>query len=430
VSVLGGTEPPSYEECHFCPPPPDYCSTGHTILDECGCCQVCPKAENAPAVLGNDSQCRRCCNLESTVVESTLILVQCEKNGVDCPDEQNTVVNYLPEYMQCLNKRNRRAVSDFEPSSENYCVAGHCAVTSKREGRGLQWIMFMLPSGVTNALGMGGDDGGDDGERSDVSCSSCGVSPQRSRPRIVGGLPAPKNAYPWLVALVLKGTIEPFCAGTLLSSRTVLTAAHCNPYRLFTGFFQVHVGEHDVRIADGEQIIDVSSWESHPEFDFPDFDFDFAIITLASDVVFSDTVMPACLPDASTDYDSVVATVAGWGDLTDPIWGALITGGDSPFIPHSVEVDTITNTACSTDTLYATDEITDNMICARRPGKDSCKWDSGGPLVTKEGNTYTLIGIVSFGEGCANDRAPGVYSRVTQQLPWIRGRIQGTCPEE
>ena len=382
-----------------------------------------------PAVLGNDSQCRRCCNLESTIVESTLILVQCEKgknchvmelfipvyclDGVDCPDEQNTVVNYLPEFMRCLTKRNRRAVSDFEPNSENYCMAGHCAVTSKREGRGLQWIMFMLPSAVTNALGMGGDDSGDDG----MSCSSCGVSPQRSRPRIVGGQPAPKNAYPWLVALVRKGTIEPFCGGTLLSSRTVLTAAHC---RTSPEEFQVHVGEHDVRIAGGEQIIDVSSWESHPEYDFPDIDF--AIITLASDVVFSDTVMPACLPDASTDYDSVVATVAGWGDLS--------TGGDSPFIPHEVDVDTITNTACTTDTSYAKDEITDNMLCARRSGKDSCQGDSGGPLVTKEGNTYTLIGVVSFGEECADDLAPGVYARVTQQLPWIRRRIQGTCPEE
>ena len=382
-----------------------------------------------PAVLGNDSQCRRCCNLESTMVESTLILVQCEKgknchvmelfipvyclDGVDCPDEQNTVVNYLPEFMRCLTKRNRRAVSDFEPNSENYCMAGHCAVTSKREGRGLQWIMFMLPSAVTNALGMGGDDSGDDG----MSCSSCGVSPQRSRPRIVGGQPAPKNAYPWLVALVRKGTIEPFCGGTLLSSRTVLTAAHC---RTSPEEFQVHVGEHDVRIADGEQKINVCSWESHPEYDENTFDNDFAIITLAKNVVFSNTVMPACLPAPSTDYDSVVATVTGWGLLS--------YNGYSPYTPYEVDLDTMNNTACTTNTRYSTGMITNNMICASRPGKSSCMGDSGGPLMTKERNSFSVIGVVSWGpKVCARHDSPGVYARVTQQMPWIRERIKGTC---
>merc|ERR1719308_251592 len=44
--MLGDGELPSYEDCHLCPPPPDYCSTGQTVLDECGCCQVCAKGEN------------------------------------------------------------------------------------------------------------------------------------------------------------------------------------------------------------------------------------------------------------------------------------------------------------------------------------------------------------------------------------------------
>merc|ERR1711942_600470 len=41
--MLGDGELPSYEDCHLCPPPPDYCSTGQTVLDECGCCQCVPR---------------------------------------------------------------------------------------------------------------------------------------------------------------------------------------------------------------------------------------------------------------------------------------------------------------------------------------------------------------------------------------------------
>merc|ERR1712137_720492 len=50
VSMLSG-EPPSYEDCHWCGPPPEYCSTGQTVLDECGCCQVLPRGRVTSAVV-------------------------------------------------------------------------------------------------------------------------------------------------------------------------------------------------------------------------------------------------------------------------------------------------------------------------------------------------------------------------------------------
>merc|ERR1719481_606728 len=45
--MLGDGELPSYEEppCQECPPIPDYCSTGQTVLDPCGCCEECAKGE-------------------------------------------------------------------------------------------------------------------------------------------------------------------------------------------------------------------------------------------------------------------------------------------------------------------------------------------------------------------------------------------------
>jgi len=206
----------------------------------------------------------------------------------------------------------------------------------------------------------------------------------------------------------------------LLSSDTVLTAAHC---RQATSAFKVVVGEHDVSSSDGEQRISPSQWINHPSYSASAFDNDFAIIKLASPVTFSDRVSPICLPSASTEYDSKVATVTGWGTLA--------SGGSQPNILQKVDVNTMTNAQCSaSDTAYSASDITANMICARDTGKDSCQGDSGGPMVTNEGSYYSIIGVVSWGFGCAQANAPGVYARVTSQLGWISQQISGTvCPK-
>jgi len=64
------------------------------------------------------------------------------------------------------------------------------------------------------------------------------------------------------------------------------------------------------------------------------------------------------------------------------------------------------------------------MLCAASPGKDACQGDSGGPLYDAKKNV--LIGIVSWGIGCANPNYPGVYARISEAIDWIErytGRI-------
>merc|ERR1712233_198217 len=72
--------------------------------------------------------------------------------------------------------------------------------------------------------------------------------------------------------------------------------------------------------------------------------------------------------------------------------------------------------------------ITKNEVVALscKNGKDSCQGDSGGPLVAPENGRQALIGVVSWGRGCAFDGFPGVYARVTEKMDWIKANTAGT----
>lgn len=66
--------------------------------------------------------------------------------------------------------------------------------------------------------------------------------------------------------------------------------------------------------------------------------------------------------------------------------------------------------------------ITDNMFCAgySEESQDACKGDSGGPFAVLYQGTWYLLGIVSWGEGCAEVGKYGAYTRVSNYLSWIK----------
>ena len=199
-----------------------------------------------------------------------------------------------------------------------------------------------------------------------------------------------------------------------------MTAAHCTNA---LDPFDVLVGEHNTNKTDDQaQVIQVKKFYQHSDYNQTTLNMDFAILELQQDLNFSSYVRPACLPqDASKDYTGVKAIVSGWGDLAP--------NGCQPARLQKLQVEVTANNECGD---YIDGLLTENMMCAINPGKDSCQGDSGGPLVTEVNGRYTLIGVVSWGLGCADPNYPGVYARVTKVLDWVSEITSGveTCYPE
>ncbi|XP_052748507.1 transmembrane protease serine 9 [Galleria mellonella] len=246
------------------------------------------------------------------------------------------------------------------------------------------------------------------GERNEVS-------------RIVGGEEAGTNEFPWIARLTYFKRF--YCGGMLINDRYVLTAAHC--VKGFMWFMiKVTFGEHNRCNATIRPETRFVLRAIANKFSLSNFDNDIALLRLNERVPISDAIKPICLPSNNNNlYVGVKAVAAGWGTLTEE--------GKVSCTLQEVEVPVISNEDCR-KTKYTASMISDNMLCAGYPKtgeKDSCQGDSGGPLITerKYDKRYELIGVVSWGNGCARVGYPGVYTRVTNYLDWIRENTKDAC---
>jgi len=256
-------------------------------------------------------------------------------------------------------------------------------------------------------------------DRATTDCA-CGLAPAASR--IVNGAEvSPMHSRPYQVYLQSCSSEGcAMCGATLLNKRYALTAMHC--VQGATNLV-VSVGEHNIRDnveTIQPQTIEVSSVIKRADYSESDVNNDIAILRLETEVVFNNNVVPACLPTDTRDYTGYSAYVSGWGTTSE--------GGSTSNVLREVEQIILSNTDPICVTGSQDSPVPNSKMCAYKQGTDSCQGDSGGPLVVQEDGRWTVVGVVSYGIGCARTGYSGVYARVNNYLDWINQNIaDGWC---
>ncbi|XP_071512547.1 uncharacterized protein [Panulirus ornatus] len=235
--------------------------------------------------------------------------------------------------------------------------------------------------------------------------------------RIIGGTETEEHHYPWMVSIQLVKNVGkiPFCGGSIISDKFILTAAHCVD-GLSEEQLEVRVGDHDLTTNDvsREQSFPVHEIIQHPSYNHKTTDSDIALLKLAKPLYFTWRVNPICLTPHDLIYYKEEVIVMGWGKVKE---GHKL---GSPRLRHAT-LKVLPMGKCRHNFKFFSDEITSNMLCAWRGTSDSCQGDSGGPLTWLEERQkrYFLIGVTSWGIGCGLPDYPGVYTKVTHYLAWI-----------
>jgi trypsin len=219
--------------------------------------------------------------------------------------------------------------------------------------------------------------------------------------KIVGGDEAAEGQFPALIAVAYSGEGTPFqrqfCGGSLIAEDVVLTAAHCVE-GLAAADVVVFSGSVDLESPD---LVETEVVDVHLAHDYNEpvtFANDWALLKLDESL----DIEPIDVGTEPEEFDTI--TTAGWGE----------TGSGYPTVARWVEVPFVDDEDCADAYSGAFDAQT--MLCAgdlENGGVDSCQGDSGGPaMAPDEDGELILVGVVSWGEGCAEPGNPGVYAEV------------------
>lgn len=224
----------------------------------------------------------------------------------------------------------------------------------------------------------------------------------QSHLRIVNGITIPISFAPWQVSIQVMG--NHICGGSILNAKIIITAAHC----LNLPAHQLQVRAGSTFRNTGGQLVNVVYAKKHSGYVGSPYKHDITLLLLKRKLNLSYKANKIDLA-SNSPYDGTTAFVSGWG--------RYVEDKNAFTIDLRIAVLSMIDRGTCQKSKYAERKmkITKGMICAASGGKDACQGDSGGPLVANG----KLVGIVSWGLGCAKRGFPGVYTDVAYYRDWV-----------
>jgi len=292
----------------------------------------------------------------------------------------------------------------------------------------------------------------------DVGVNNIPILKSRGKGRIIGGNEIKAHGQPWLALLCstnVKEMCTGGCGGSLISPNIVLTAAHCDlsGFGMKNSDSHVLLGAHSKTHFSGtEKFVEIKQWIPNPNaiqirtnkpygqwiWNTGFIYRDFSLLVLNEKVVMNDYIQPIRLPPKKDqDYEREYLFTSGWGATELRITDKGVESTGSSDVPKQAMVQVLPHDAATCRSLgfdpygcfhceqeaqictYGVKNFNSTVV------EDACQGDSGGPLFLNDGsNAPTLIGVVSFGNGCGQLKSPAVFAKVDNVLDWIRGEIQ------